>query len=170
MLKLDLAKLEREGSLQVQAVVPESDPLWDGTGLRFVSALEVDLIATSLASGEYLVRGALRGTVGQECRRCLCPVDVPVDVGVSFLFGAPDVLGEPGEGDIRPVDPGAGEIDLGEPIREELMLTVAPYAVCSPSCKGLCSRCGVDLNVDTCECTTEERDPRWDALRALRTD
>lgn len=170
MLKLDLAKLEREGSLQVQAAVPEGDPLWDGTELRFRSALDVDLRATSLASGEYLVRGALRGTVGQECRRCLQPVDVPVDVEVTFLFGAPDVLGDATDGDVRPIDPGAGEIDLGEPIREELILSIEPYALCSPSCKGLCPQCGADLNVETCECVKEERDPRWDALRALRTD
>jgi uncharacterized protein len=170
MLKLDLAKLERERSLRIQAEIPEDDALWSGSGLRFTAAVEVDLDASVTASGEYVVRGTLKGLAGHECRRCLKPVSTPIEVPIILVFAASDTLGGTDDGDIRAVGPTETELDLGEPVREELILSVAPYAVCSPDCKGLCPRCGADLNVETCQCATEELDPRWDALRALKTD
>ena len=67
-------------------------------------------------------------------------------------------------------DAGASELDLSESIREELIFAIDPYVVCDPECKGLCPRCGVNRNTDSCECTEDEVDPRWDALRALQKE
>lgn len=170
MLTLDLVRLEKEGSLRLQATIPADDPLLEETGLRFETALAVDLRASRLGSGEYLVRGTLEGAVAQECRRCLKPVRVPVDEQVTFLFAPRDALGDEEDPDVRPLDPSADRVDLGGPIREELVLTVPAYSECAPDCRGLCPRCGKDLNVETCQCVTDEADPRWDALRALKTD
>ena len=62
------------------------------------------------------------------------------------------------------------EVDLAEPIREEVILAAPTYVVCHPNCRGLCARCGADLNETTCECAVEEPDPRWDVLRALKSE
>lgn len=172
MLKLDLAALERAGSLRVQTAIPEGDALWAETDLRFLAPLAVDLQAEVVAGGQYLVRGTLRSEVAQDCRRCLKPVRVPVSQQVTFVFSPRDETEgeEDGDPEIRTIESDAQELDLGQAIREELVLTVPAYAVCSPDCKGLCPSCGVDLNVETCQCVRHEADPRWDALRALKTD
>ncbi len=39
--------------------------------------------------------------------------------------------------------------------------------LCRADCRGLCPTCGVDHNVATCDCATDEPDPRWAALRSL---
>jgi uncharacterized protein len=55
------------------------------------------------------------------------------------------------------------------PIAEERVQMAIPMKpLCREDCKGLCPRCGQDRNVLTCNCSLEETDPRWDALRALR--
>ena len=43
----------------------------------------------------------------------------------------------------------------------------AGFALCRDDCKGLCPRCGADLNAGPCDCAPQTADPRWDALRKL---
>jgi len=45
---------------------------------------------------------------------------------------------------------------LDDFIREEVILAVPMQPLCEPDCKGLCSKCGQDLNVKTCNCSREE--------------
>jgi uncharacterized protein len=167
MLRLDLARLERDRSVQIRAEVPADDPLWEGNALAFASPLSVDLRAQEAASGEVVVRGRMRGVLKWECRRCLEPVLTELNEEVSLVYAPEDLLsGE--EGDARPIPYGARELNIGEAVREELILALDPFVLCDPTCRGLCPQCGVNLNQQTCSCVTEERDPRWDVLRALK--
>jgi uncharacterized protein len=74
------------------------------------------------------------------------------------------------DGDARVFEARAPKLDLSEPVREEVVLAIDPYVVCDPECKGLCPRCGANLNVEVCGCSFDEPDPRWDALRALKEE
>lgn len=169
MLTLDLARLEREGSLKFEEEIPSDSPLWKGTDLRFRGPVKVAGTARLAGSGEILAETRIRGELQQECRRCLATVITPVDLERLLVFGAADEeMGEDGE--IRPLDLDAMELDLGEAVREELILAVDPYVLCDPECKGLCPVCGIDRNQETCECVVEEQDPRWDALRTLKSE
>ena len=103
-------------------------------------------------------------------RRCLEPVSVAVDEELDLVFASGDESEVSEEDGVRPLPDGIGELDLGEAIREEMILSQSPLALCKPDCKGLCPRCGVNLNEDRCECSNEELDPRWDALRALNEE
>lgn len=169
MFKLDLPRLEREGSLEISAEIPADAPLWADSDLRFRGPLRVKARAFLAGSGEVLVDTSLKGELEQECRRCLATVVTPVDLNVMLVFGPVDEeVGEDGE--IRPLDPEALELDLGDTVREELILAVDPFVLCDPECRGLCPRCGVDRNKETCGCSLEEPDPRWDTLRALKRE
>ncbi len=170
MLKLDLVRLEKEGSLRLQAAIPQTEPLWADVGLDFATPLNVDLQASRVGLDQILIRGTLTGALAQECRRCLKPVQAPVRAEIAALYGPTDETVDDEDGEIRPVDPRASEIDLTDLVREEVLLSAPAYAECSEGCKGLCPGCGIDLNVETCQCVTEEADSRWDALRALKTD
>ena len=169
MLTLDLPRLEREGFLEVEAEIAPDSPLWEGSELHFGGPVSIRGKATLAGSGEVLFKGTVEGVLEQECRRCLAPVKTPVKLDTLLVFGAPDEeVGDDGE--IHPVAPDAVELSLGPAVREELILAVDPYVLCDPECRGLCPRCGVDRNRETCECTLEESDPRWDALRKLKSE
>jgi uncharacterized protein len=43
---------------------------------------------------------------------------------------------------------------------------VPHFVECRPDCKGLCPRCGANLNDGPCTCPPET-DVRWDALKRL---
>lgn len=170
MLKLDLNRLDREGSARVEGDVAADDPLWEGSGLAFEGPLRVRLRAQVSGSDEVVIRGTLEGVQLRECRRCLDPVEVEVEEEVTLVYAPSDALSDRIDPEIREIPAGTDELDLTEAIREELILGVPSFVVCSPDCKGLCPQCGVKLDEETCTCTTDEADPRWDALRALRNE
>jgi len=170
MLRLDLAQLARAGSAQLETSVPAGDSLWEDSEVAFAGPVEVHLRAAYAGSGEVVVRGWLGADLRQECRRCLEPVAGRLETEVTMTFIPGDVAGTEEDDEVRLFDPGQGEIDLREPVREEVILAIDPYVVCSPECKGLCPQCGTNLNEGSCDCTWKEPDPRWDVLRNLREE
>lgn len=57
-------------------------------------------------------------------------------------------------------------IDLDELVNEEVSLTLPSKMLCNDDCKGLCPKCGTNLNVNKCDCKGDI-DPRMEALLQL---
>jgi uncharacterized protein len=170
MFGVGLAELQRAGSLKVRRVIPEDDPLWADSGLELEGPVTLDLEARMTPTGQVLVRGAVEAPLLHECRRCLTPVHRTLKAEVALVWTDPGEAGAESDDDseeVRVLEPGVGEIDLGEAVREELILAAPAYVLCREDCKGLCPRCGADLNEGPCECVDDDRDPRWDPLRTL---
>lgn len=56
--------------------------------------------------------------------------------------------------------------NLDELITEDIFLDLPSKLLCSEECKGICSKCGADLNAGSCSCE-KEVDPRLAALKQL---
>ena len=69
--------------------------------------------------------------------------------------------------DIVYLDYGTKEIDLSPVLKEMLILQHPIKMLCKEDCKGLCPRCGVNLNKENCRCITDPIDPRWEKLQKL---
>ena len=59
-----------------------------------------------------------------------------------------------------------GKVDVGDLARTAFILGMDTKTLCSEDCKGLCSRCGADLNLGPCSCK-KETDPRLAVLAKL---
>ena len=59
-----------------------------------------------------------------------------------------------------------GKADVEDLARTALILGMDTKTLCSEDCKGLCPRCGADLNLGPCSCK-KEPDPRLAALASL---
>lgn len=57
-------------------------------------------------------------------------------------------------------------LDLDELINEEVSLGLPSKLLCKDDCKGLCQKCGANLNVKKCDCKSDV-DPRMQALLQL---
>lgn len=170
MLKLDLPRLERDGSLSFEAAVPADDPLWEGSDLRFEGDVHVRGRASVSGSGEIVVQMHVEAARVAECRRCLDPVRIPLERDVVLVYGDADEVEEDEDSDIRPLAGDVMTLELGDALREELILATDRWVECRTDCAGLCPICGVNRNEETCECSPDEPDPRWDALRALQSE
>jgi len=103
-------------------------------------------------------RVTVSGTVGcrvrLECSRCLEPFEstLRADVAVEFEEGPTpqkdeDVV-EDDDADVSWYE--APFIDLGDDLRQILLVAAPPYPVCREDCKGLCPDCGANRNTTAC--------------------
>lgn len=60
-----------------------------------------------------------------------------------------------------------GRLDLDELLYEDIMLELPSKYLCSEDCKGLCPKCGKNLNEGDCGCDRREIDPRLEILKSL---
>src|ERR1700683_5209006 len=58
---------------------------------------------------------------------------------------------------------------LEDAVREQVLLAVPLKVICREDCKGLCPHCGTNLNLEQCSCSEPIEDPRWTALKDLRS-
>lgn len=122
---------------------------------------------------EVQVRAQIQTSVELQCDRCLAPVGVPVNVEFVALFGqddepsaeAKELQGEELDFSVYEGD----SIDLDEIVREQILLALPLRQLCRDDCKGLCMNCRADLNKLTCGCQHGEIDPRWAALKELKS-
>lgn len=168
MLSFDVRSLEHGGAT-VDAVLPPDDGIWmEEDILRPLrEGVRVTGRISAAGTGRYYFSGHLSGATQQECRRCLTPVEAPVAMDVHVLYA--EAGGEDDDDpDVYPLGGTQGDvIDLRLAVREQWLLEVPPFLECRPDCKGLCPKCGADLNAGACGCAPEI-DPRWEALRKTR--
>ena len=58
-------------------------------------------------------------------------------------------------------------LDLDELVTTDILLELPLKHLCREDCKGLCPKCGKNLNSGSCGCDLKEIDPRFEALKDL---
>lgn len=168
MLDVDLQSLDQEPT-ERRFEIPVGEGPWSDTGLRLAEPAVAELRAALTGERGVHVQGELRAPLVLSCRRCLKDFRRQLTVALDLLFD-PDVDEEGGREQVYGLEAEAADLDLGPPIREQMLLSVPPYPVCREDCRGLCPKCGIDRNEESCDCTLREPDPRWDALRGLKEE
>ncbi|MFH0733638.1 MAG: DUF177 domain-containing protein [bacterium] len=62
----------------------------------------------------------------------------------------------------------ATKIDISEEVTEYCLLSVPLKILCKEDCKGLCTKCGLNLNLDSCICEEEKTNALWEKLNKLK--
>lgn len=94
-----------------------------------------------------LTQGVFNAKLNAECVRCLAEFQQELHMTFNELF-AFKYKGLSESGLVMPED---GNVDLAPLVREYLLLEMPLSPICRPDCKGLCTVCGADLNVEPCE-------------------
>lgn len=112
-------------------------------------------------SGVIVLTGEIIPALTAVCGRC----------GVSFNYNLPvklsakitDKLANDDEEEFVLLTD--NRLDVDELVRSALILELPSRFLCKEDCKGLCPKCGCDLNHTQCSCDMADRDPRWDVLK-----
>ncbi len=133
-----------------------------------------------------LFKGKVQGKIALPCDRCAEEIIVPIlsefaefeDYpsenldNFNYARNAENSIGQLDEiieeNKILFLDHGAIYIDFEALLWEEFVLALPSKPLCDVSCKGICSNCGKNLNLETCDCEDEGADPRFAALRKLK--
>jgi len=99
------------------------------------------------------------------CARCLAEVRGVFDVTLEKDVAVKELLQEEEQDRFAVIE--NRRLDVGQVLTEELLVSFPSKHLCRPDCKGLCQRCGKDLNEGPCSCPERELDPRLAVLRKL---
>jgi uncharacterized protein len=149
----------RESGLKFHFKIAPSE--LDLTALEqyFQSPFVIEFVIDKLKK-EFIITGLFNTEVTYQCSRCLEKFKTPLNEEFQFVFSK----------EIKDLENPAwynkedDSVDVGEEIRECALLSIAPKPLCSETCKGLCTICGINLNLSTCDCVTQDTDSRLTKL------
>ena len=106
-----------------------------------------------------------------ECARCLAPLSGEFSLDLEKTVAPRNLLSDLDEDrldDYAIIEDGF--LDMDEQLSAQLEMEFPARFLCSEDCKGLCQRCGKNLNEGECDCSEEEIDPRLAPLKKLLED
>lgn len=103
-----------------------------------------------------------------ECDRCTKDFEAIVEneFTLTYLIGENKLETE--DVNTRYITVETDKIDLSEEIRDYFLLSVPLKRLCDDNCKGLCFRCGHNLNEKECDCSKDQTDSVWAPLLKLK--
>ena len=137
-------------------------------------------VVFKLVRPRVVANGELETVGVSQCVRCLGEARVTVKAPVNAIYENQKEMRE-GRSEVvtaeeQIVTPFNGDwIQPEEELRESLALELPSLPLCKPDCKGLCPRCGANLNEGPCNCPTEETEAEevssWkEALKGVKLD
>ena len=112
-------------------------------------------------SDRVLFAGRLITAITFDCDRCMANYTMEVDNSFELdLEYAPERILETSEHEVSPLEMEMiylpqPVIDVFEILSQQVFLMIPEKHLCRESCRGLCSRCGANLNEETCDCKRE---------------
>ena len=127
------------------------------------------------AGQSVLITGRIQTNLRLQCVRCLKEFTYPLSNEFDLTFHpskeAPsEEETELGREEMESSFFEGGEIHLSEIACEQVFLEIPYQPLCQEGCRGLCSICGKDLNLSSCECVKEEFPTGFSALKKLKLD
>lgn len=109
----------------------------------------------------FFISGEIKASIRLNCSRCTREFDYPYDAPFSAYY---ERTGKNVERDseLKPADLEVNfiegdELDTAELLLGQIALELPMQPLCTPSCRGLCPKCGADLNFGECGCGGEAK-------------
>jgi uncharacterized protein len=144
----------------------------EGDAYRIVAPVQVNL-EIHKDKDRFRLVGTAKTELELTCSRCLEPFRMPFDGELDVRYLPASELSADDEREVAEADLDTSyyrddQIDLNEVLREQFYLALPMKPLCREQCAGLCSQCGVNLNIATCQCRPEWEDPRLAPLKGLK--
>ena len=115
-------------------------------------------------AGVLVMTGEITTCIHGTCDRCATAFDREIELPINVVL-VTEMANEENEDEwVFPLE--GDSADLDDIVRTVFVLNLDSKLLCSEDCKGLCHRCGKNLNDGPCNCQ-KELDPRFAALKQL---
>jgi len=126
----------------------------------------VEFTFTNIGVNKAKVEGSVKLTFATECDRCLEAVPTTLNLVFDRVVTAPDVTTEEEE-DSRPEYMEGYQLNVETFVYNEILINWPVKILCKESCKGVCMKCGQNLNTGECGCDTFVPDPRMAVIQDI---
>ena len=115
-------------------------------------------------AGVLVMTGSIQTTIHGTCDRCASDFDRDINFPIDVVL-VEELSNEENEDEwVVPLE--GDSADLDDIVRTVFVLNLDSKLLCKEDCKGMCCRCGKNLNDGPCSCQ-KELDPRFAALKQL---
>ena len=127
----------------------------------------VNLVITNQGDKVLTVKGEADVCLEMPCSRCLEPVKVPFHLEIDQKVD----MKQTDEDRAADLDEqfyiNGYNLDVDQLVGNELTLNLPMRVLCSDNCKGICNRCGTNLNRGACDCAGKSLDPRMSVIQDI---
>lgn len=122
-----------------------------------------------------MLEGEIKTSIGFDCDRCLESYTMALDESFKLdLEYAPNAKLEPAEHEISPTEMDMLYlkelvIDIFEILSQQVFLMAPEKHLCQETCKGLCPRCGANLNQESCSCKQDLKSSPFAILKEKKS-
>lgn len=146
-----------------------SEKIESDTHLKILSPV-LAFIRIDKKNSEIFLKGTAKATLQQQCSRCLKIFDIEMKIDIDTLYKPSKEIDieehyELKSDELETAFYKNDEIDIDDLLKEQILLNLPMKPLCSEQCKGLCPRCGTDLNITQCKCEISEMDERLAVLK-----
>lgn len=132
-----------------------------------VSSELITVTVKNLGNRKLAVTGGTEVTLAIPCARCLEPVEYTCELEFDEELD----MKVTEEERVKNLDEQSYltgyNLDADQMVSNELTLNLPMKVLCKEDCKGICNRCGANLNVETCDCDTRSLDPRMAVIQDI---
>lgn len=119
---------------------------------------------------EVVVAGTVEAVALLKCGRCLRGFRKEIEVHPALTYHPLEELKGAEKNELFSDELETGfyegdDLDIGELVKEQVILSIPMKPLCMESCRGICPGCGTDLNEGRCTCGGRGPDPRWETLK-----
>ena len=132
----------------------------DHMSAAFSGPLRLDATVVRLPGG-LTIAGTLNVELQINCSLCFEPFGVAYTLPVQKQWWFETKTGR--EEEVLSLS--QEKLDLRPLFEETLLLELPMIPKCQENCRGLCTQCGANLNLDNCSCQNEVIDFRWEKLK-----
>lgn len=131
------------------------------------SKSDPEITVTATGNRKFLVTGEGNVILDIPCGRCLEMVETPVDYMIEreLDFNDGDEQSDERLEEMSYID--GYHLDVDKLVYSEILINVPLRVLCSEECKGLCFKCGANLNKGECGCDREQLDPRMSVIQDI---
>ena len=134
---------------------------FEGEEIRAIEKVSVEGVAIS-ENDVIVINASIKTKLKLNCSRCLDTFIYPIDIDIEERFTNDKELQNE---ETMFVD--SDTLNITEIIENSIISTLPIKRLCKEDCKGLCSQCGANKNVENCSCLDYDVDIRLAKLREL---
>ncbi len=143
-MKIDIRLLSECDPVILEDENSPQDLDLDVPGVKLISGARIKARVVKIPEGEQCVVAMdvhLEVSYLMQCSRCLEEISAWInkDFHLDYPCDSPEEI-----------------IDITEDIRQEIMFAYPVQPLCKESCKGLCQKCGKNLNEGNCLCKSSQ--------------
>jgi len=134
-MKIDINRIPT-GGLTLEEEIPPAALDLETEIVKFRSPVRIRADISKITNA-LTMRLVLNARICMNCARCLNEFEIVFKKDLQLNY---------------PINKTEMVIDLDPDIRQEIILDYPIKPLCNPDCKGLCPKCGINLNEGDCNC------------------